>query len=53
MDIPLLDNWQDHYKPGQAKVYPVGQRDKQVIDDAFNKLHEQGRIQWTATATPF
>lgn len=24
MDIPLVDNWRDIYKLGQAKVYPVG-----------------------------
>ena len=25
MGIPLLDNWKELYKPGQARVYPVGQ----------------------------
>lgn len=53
MEIPLVDNWQEQYKPGQARVYPVGAKDRQVIDEAFDKLHEQGRIEWTSTATPF
>ena len=53
MDIPLLDNWRELYKPGQARVYPVGQRDKEVIDREFDKLHQQGRMEWTTTATPF
>ena len=53
MEIPLVENWRDLYKPGQAKVYPVGQRDKAVIDSAFDKLHEQNRMEWTTTATPF
>ena len=53
MDIPLVDNWREVYKPGQARVYPVGQRDKDVIDKEFDKLHEQGRMEWTTTATPF
>lgn len=48
MDIPLVDNWQDLYKPGQARVYPVRKADKEVIDDAFDKLHEQGRMEWTS-----
>lgn len=39
MGIPLLDNWEDLYKPGQAKVYPLGQRDKDVIDKEFDKLY--------------
>ena len=25
MDIPLVDNWEKIYKPGQARVYPLGQ----------------------------
>ena len=53
MEIPLVDNWQDLYKAGQARVYPVGTRDKDAIDEAFNKLHDQGRMEWTTSATPF
>ena len=53
MDIPLVDNWRELYKPGQARVYPLGQRDKAVIDEAFDKLHQQDRMEWTTTATPF
>lgn len=53
MEIPLVDNWKDIYKAGQARVYPVGVRDKQVIDKAFDKLHEQGRMEWITIATPF
>lgn len=53
MEIPLLDNWKEIYKAGQARVYPVGKRDKEVIDEAFDKLHQQGRMDWTSQATPF
>ena len=53
MEIPLVDNWEQLYKPGQSRVYPVGKRDKEVIDREFDKLHTQGRMEWTTTATPF
>lgn len=53
MDVPLVDNWKESYKPGQARVYPVGARDKEIIDEKFNKLHKQGRMEWTTTAIPF
>ena len=53
MEIPLLDNWKELYKPGQAKVYPLGTKDRKVVDEAFNKLHEQGRMVWTTQSTPF
>ena len=53
MEIPLVNNWMELYKPGQACVYPVGQKDCEVIDQAFDKLHEQGRMEWTTQVTPF
>jgi len=40
-------------KPGQTRVYPVGQKDKDVIDQEFDKLQAQGRMEWTPTSTPF
>lgn len=49
----MVDNWREVYKAGQAKVYPVGPKDREVIDEAFDKLHSQGRMEWTSTATPF
>lgn len=36
-----------------AKVYPVGQKDKQVIDDTFDKLHAQGKMTWSKQPTPY
>ena len=53
MEIPLVDNWQELYKPGQAKIYPLGPRDREVVDNAFDKLHQQGRMDWTQGSTPF
>lgn len=52
-DIPLLDNWRDLYKPGQAKVYPLGRQDKEVVNQAFDKLHTENRLEWASTSTPF
>ena len=53
MSIPLVDNWEQKYKPGGAKVYPVGAKDRAQIDADFDKLHEQGRMSWSSKATPF
>jgi len=35
------------------KVYPLGTKDRKVVDKTFNKLHEQDRMSWTTTSTPF
>ena len=53
MEIPLIENWREIYKPGQAKIYPVSPRDREVIDKTFDELHEQERMEWTNQSTPF
>lgn len=53
MTIPLVKNWETRYKPGQARVYTVGGKDREVIDKTFDELHNQGRLRWTDRATPF
>ncbi len=40
IEILLLENWRELYKPGQARVYPLGDRDKEVIDREFDKLYD-------------
>ena len=52
MRIPMKDGWQDCAR-GQAKIYPLGIKDKQVVDETFDELHRQGRLEWTAHSTPF
>ena len=53
MSIPLVDNWTEKYKPGIAKVYPVGPKNRAIIDEDFDKLHQQGRMTWSNDPTPF
>ena len=45
MKIPLQENWQSKIT-GKAKIYPLGIRDKEVVNNTFNKLHRQGRLDW-------
>jgi hypothetical protein len=35
------------------KVYPLSQKDRDFVDKEFDKLHEQGQINWTTQPTPF
>ena len=53
MEIPLVEKWREIYNPGQAKAYPVGPKDRAIIDPDCDKLHAQGRMEWTTTSTPF
>ncbi|KAI9675730.1 MAG: hypothetical protein M1817_001097 [Caeruleum heppii] len=51
--IPLVPDWQKLYKPGNAKVYPLGQNGKKVVDAEFDKLHQQDRMEWATKPTSF
>ena len=41
IDIPLIANWEDKFKPGNAKVYPLGPKDRKIVDEEFDRLHSQ------------
>ena len=36
-----------------SKVYPVGQADRDFIDQEFDKLQRQGKLEYTTQPTPF
>ena len=52
MKLPLQSDWETKVS-GCAKVYPLGLRNKQVVDNTFDGLHTQGRPKWTTQSTPF
>jgi hypothetical protein len=49
MPIKLKDGAQ----PKASKVYPLGQKDRQVVDETFDKLHAQEKLRFTDQPTPF
>ena len=36
-----------------SRVYPASQKDREVIDESFDKLHRQGKMTWSNQPTPF
>lgn len=52
MRIPLKEGWQDKLT-GRSKIYPLGIEDRKLVDETFDKMHEQGRLKWTDEETPF
>ena len=36
-----------------TKVYSLGLKDRAVIDQEFDKLHEQEKLKWTSKATKY
>ena len=39
--------------PDPHKVYPVGPKDREVIDEVHDQLHAQGKMEWTTHPTPY
>lgn len=57
VDVPE-DEWMPvNLKPGAVpkpnKVYPLGAKDRAVIDATFDKLHQQGKLHWSTQPTSF
>ena len=52
MDIPLIANWKEKFIASNAKVYPLGPKDRKILNIEFDQLHCQGRMDWSSP-TPF
>ena len=50
MEIPLIPNWESQVP--RNRVYKQGPKERQIIDDCFDKLHKQGRMGWATGHTP-
>ena len=53
MNISLLNNWKNLYKTDQFKIYSLRLKDCEVINEVFNKLHNQDWINWMSHSMPF
>ncbi len=42
-----------HQPQRPSKVYPLGQKDRAVVGDTFDKLHSQGKMHYTTQPTSF
>ena len=49
MPIPLKPD----AKAKSSKVYPLGQKDREVVDATFDKLQQQGKLRFSTQPTPY
>ena len=49
MPIPTIPG----AKPEAHKVYPLSPEDKAFVDKEFDRLHQQGKMEWTVEPTPY
>lgn len=52
MKIPLVPDWQSKINT-KPRPYPASPKDNAVINEIFDRLHEQHRMEWSTQPTPF
>jgi transposase InsO family protein len=53
MRIPLAEGWESQIAGMKlGRVYPMSPKDQEVINNTFDKLHDQGRMDWTDNHSP-
>lgn len=53
MPIPLVSDQNTAGAKLVYKVYPLGPKDREVVDKIYSKLYKQGRISYSTQLTPF
>lgn len=51
MTIPLVEGWDRTNL--STKPYPLSAVDRKVVDKVFDKLHDEGKMDWNTKPTPF
>ena len=52
MQIFLRNDWEKIIKE-KAKIYSLRAKDRLIVDEIFNKLHDQERLSWTTKSISF
>jgi len=53
LSIPLQQDWDKKGAKLAHKVYPLGPKERQLVDEVHNKMHHQGKMEWSTGSTPF
>lgn len=53
MKVPLKPGWEVIVSTIKPRVYPLGNKNWQVVDETFDKMHRLGRLKFTTEHPPF
>ena len=51
LKIPLIDGWERCKIP--TKVYPLSAKDRTIVDELFDNLHQKNKMIWSDRPSPF
>ena len=53
MTVSLKPGWELKVSTIKPRIYPLGNETRRVVDDTFDEMYKQGRLQYTTDPTPF
>ena len=53
MTVSLKPGWESKVSAIKSRIYPLGNEAQRVVDNTFDEIHKQGRLQYTTEPTPF
>ena len=53
MKVPLKPGWESKVSTIKPRIYPLSNEARHIVDDTFDKMYKQGRLQYTTDPTPF
>ena len=53
MTVPLKPGWESKVSAIKSRIYPLGNEARRVVDNTFDEMHKQGRLEYTTDPTPF
>ena len=51
--IPLKPSWESNVSAIKPQIYPLGNKARRVVNNTFDEMYKQGRLEYTTDLTPF
>ena len=51
--VPMKPSWESKVSTIKPRFHPLGNKARRVVDNIFDKMQKQGRLQYTTDLTPF
>jgi hypothetical protein len=53
MEVRLKDNWEATGAKLSHKPYPLPANEQAIVNETLDKMHDQGKLEWTQSPTPY
>ncbi len=53
MTVPLKPGWKSKVSAIKPRIYSLGNKARRAVNNTFDEMHKQGRLEYTTDPTPF